>query len=120
MKGEKMGDKVEKSNEIKFSKRVMKVVDLASYQKDAVVSRTLIDKKAGTVTFFAFDEGQGLSEHTAPFDALISIVDGEAEISISGIPLHLEGGDAIIMPANESHALKARKKFKMILIMIKS
>lgn len=99
---------------------VIRVIDLADYQEGAVVSRTIIDKKAGTVTFFAFDEGQGLSEHTAPFDALVYLLDGEAEIVISSKPLHLKAGEMVIMPANEPHALRALKKFKMILTMIRS
>jgi len=84
------------------------------------VSRTIIDKKTGTVTLFAFDEGQGLSEHTAPFDALVYLLDGEAEIVISGKSLRLKEGEIVIMPANQPHALKAVKKFKMILTMIRS
>ncbi len=94
--------------------------DLLDYQEGSVVSRTIIDKKTGTVTLFAFDEGQGLSEHTAPFDALVHLIDGEAEITISGKPLRLKKDEMVIMPANEPHALKAVKKFKMILIMIRS
>ena len=97
-----------------------KIADLINYQDDSVVSRTLIDKKAGTVTLFAFDEGQGLSEHTAPFDALVLILDGEAEITISGKKHRLKEGEMIIMPANEPHALKAAKRFKMMLAMIKA
>ena len=94
--------------------------DLLDYQEGSVVSRTIINKKTGIVTLFAFDEGQGLSEHTAPFDALVYLIDGEAEITISGKPLHLKKGEMVIMPANEPHALKAVKRFKMILTMIKS
>ena len=100
--------------------QAIRLVDLADYQEGSVVSRTIIDKKAGTVTFFAFAEGQGLSEHTAPFDALVYLLDGEAEIVISGKPIHLEGGEMVIMPANHPHALKATKNFKMILTMIRS
>ena len=100
--------------------QVMRLVDLADYQDGSVVSRTIINKKTGTVTFFAFDKGQGLSEHTAPFDALVYLLDGEAEISISGKPHHLKQGEMIIMPADQPHSLKALKKFKMILIMIRS
>jgi quercetin dioxygenase-like cupin family protein len=100
--------------------QAMRTANLADYQKDSIVSRTLIDKNTGTVTFFAFDKGQGLSEHTAPFDALVYLLDGEAEISISGKPFSLRQGEMIIMPANEPHALKAVKQFKMILTMIKS
>lgn len=97
---------------------VIKSTSLADYQKDAIVSKTIVDKKTGTITFFAFDEGQGLSEHKAPFDALVHIIDGEAEIAISGKPFHLKNGEIIMMPANEPHAVKAVKKFKMMLTMI--
>lgn len=93
---------------------------LLDYHNDAVVSREIIKKDSGTVTLFAFDEGQGLSEHTAPFDALVYIVDGTAEIIISGKSNKLKTGEMIIMPANKPHALKAIKNFKMFLIMIKS
>jgi len=96
------------------------VADLIDYQSGSVVSRTIIDKKTGTVTLFAFDEGQGLSEHTAPFDALVCVIEGEAEITISGNPLCVREGEMVIMPANEPHALKAVKKFKMVLTMIRS
>ncbi|TES91713.1 MAG: cupin domain-containing protein [Candidatus Cloacimonadota bacterium] len=98
--------------------QAIRLTDLADYQEGSIVSRTIIDKKMGTVTFFAFDEGQGLSEHTAPFDALVYLIEGEAEIVISGKPLHLKEGKIVIMPANEPHSLKAEKKFKMILTMI--
>ena len=100
--------------------QVRRFVDVADYQEGAIVSRTIIDKKTGTVTFFAFDQGQGLSEHTAPFDALVHLLDGEAEITISGKTHRLSAGEMIIMPANEPHALKAQKRFKMILTMIRS
>lgn len=96
------------------------LIDIVDYQKDAVVSKTIIEKKTGTVTLFAFDQGQGLSEHTAPFDALVQVLDGEVEIKISGKPFHLKQGEIIIMPANEPHALKAVRRFKMLLTMIKS
>ena len=96
------------------------ITDLAAYQEGAVVSRTLIDKDTGTVTVFAFDEGQNLSEHTAPFDALVYLIDGEAEIIISGNPLHVKKGEIVLMPAYEPHSVRAVKKFKMILTMIKS
>ena len=108
------------NNSEKFVTGVNRLVDLVAYQGGAVVSRTIIDKKAGTITLFAFDEGQGLSEHTAPFDALVFLLDGEAEISISGKPFHLREGEMIIMPANQPHALKALKRFKMLLTMIRS
>lgn len=94
--------------------------DLVNYQDDAIVSREIISKKAGTVSVFAFDEGQGLSEHIAPFDALVYILDGEAEIHISGKPHDLKEGEMIIMPGGEPHALKALKRFKMMLVMIKT
>ena len=96
------------------------VNDLIAYQEGAVVSRTLIDKKVGTVTIFAFDEGQGLSEHTAPFDAMAQILDGEAEVRISGQPFHLKTGEMVVMPANQPHSLRAITAFKMMLIMIRS
>lgn len=94
--------------------------DLIQYQESSVVSRTLIDKKAGTVTLFAFDEQQGLSEHTAPYDAMAQIVDGEAEITISGKKHLLREGEVIIIPANHPHSLIATEKFKMVLTMIKA
>jgi len=98
----------------------IKLIDLVDYQEGSVVSRTIVDKKTGTLTLFAFGEGQGLSEHTAPFDALVYLLDGKAEITISGKTFYLKEGELIIMPANEPHALKAIKKFKMLLVMIKS
>ncbi|MBM4331380.1 MAG: cupin domain-containing protein [Deltaproteobacteria bacterium] len=94
--------------------------ELINYQEGSVVSRTIIDQKTGTVTLFAFDKGQGLSEHTAPFDALVYILDGEVEITISRKPLRLHAGEMVIMPANQPHALRAVEKFKMILTMIRS
>jgi len=100
--------------------KTARAVDLADYQKGSIVSRTIVDKKTGTVTFFAFDEGQGLSEHTAPFDALVYLLDGEAEVVISGEPFRLKAGEMVIMPANAPHALRAITKFKMILTMIRS
>lgn len=99
---------------------VNRLADLVAYQKGSVVSRTIIDKKTATVTLFSFDEGQGLSEHTAPFDALVYLLDGEAEIVISGKPFQLREGEMMIMPANQPHALKAVKRFKMLLTMIRS
>ena len=96
------------------------VNDLLAYQEGAVVSRTLIDKLAGTVTIFAFDEEQGLSEHTAPFDAMAHILDGEVEIKIAGQPFRLKAGEMFIMPANKTHSLRAITAFKMMLTMIRS
>ena len=96
------------------------LVDMVDYQKEAVVSKTIIEKKTGTVTLFAFDQGQGLSEHTAPFDALVQVLAGEVEIKISGKSYNLKQGEIIIMPANEPHALSAVKNLKMLLTMIRS
>jgi quercetin dioxygenase-like cupin family protein len=93
---------------------------LIDYQQGSVVSRTLIDKKTGTVTLFAFDENQGLSEHTAPFDAMVQVLDGEVKITMSGKPVELKKGEITIMPANQPHALAAKTRFKMLLTMIKS
>ena len=94
---------------------------LVEYQDNTVVSREVIKKELGTVTFFAFDQGQGLSEHSAPFDAMVQVIDGEAEITISGVKKTVKAGEIIIMPANEPHALQAENNpFKMILTMIKS
>jgi len=94
--------------------------ELAQYHEGSVVSRTIIDRETGTVTLFAFDRGQGLSEHTTPYDALVHLLEGEAEIIISGESVHLNEGKMIIMPANEPHSLKAVERFKMVLTMIKS
>ncbi len=99
---------------------VMRLADIVSYQEGAIVSREIVGKKAGTVTVFAFDTGQGLSEHTAPFDALVYVLDGEAQVSISGQLLQLKNGDMVIMPANAPHALKATTRFKMVLTMIRA
>ena len=99
---------------------VLKVAALINYQTGAVVSRQITKAEGGNVTLFAFDEGQELSEHTTPFDALVHVLDGEAEIKISGKLFQLEAGEAILMPANEPHAVKAVKRFKMLLTMIKA
>ena len=99
--------------------KVLDMARLVEYQAGSVVSRTIIQKKTGTVTLFAFDEGQGLSEHTAPFDALVCILEGQAEIIISGKSHMLKQGEMIIMPADEPHALKAVRPFKMMLVMIR-
>ncbi len=100
--------------------QVAKVLELVNYQDGAVVSREVVKKPTGSVTIFAFDEGQGLSEHTAPFDALVQVLEGEAEISIAGNPNRLHCGEMILMPADQPHALKALARFKMILTMIRS
>lgn len=94
--------------------------NLIQYQKDSVVSRTLIQKQTGNMTLFAFDKDQGLSEHTAPFDALVYILDGKAQVAISKETFLLKKGEAIIMPADKPHALKAIERFKMALVMIRS
>ena len=99
--------------------QVKNLSDLVRYQENAVVSSEIIKKDAGTVTVFAFDKGQGLSEHTAPFDALVNIIDGRAEVSISGKLFTVKEGEMIVMPANKPHSLKAMEKFKMLLVMIK-
>ena len=100
--------------------RVLRIETLIDYQEGAVVSREIIRKNTGTVTIFAFDKGEGLSEHTAPFDAMVQITAGKAEVTISGNKNVLEKGDMIIMPANEPHSLHALERFKMILTMIRS
>jgi len=100
--------------------KALRLIDLAQYQAGAVVSREILRKKTGTVTVFAFAKGEELSEHTAPFDALVVCLDGQAEIIISGKTHSLKSGEMIIMPAHEPHALKAVKKFKMALVMIRS
>jgi quercetin dioxygenase-like cupin family protein len=96
------------------------LAELVDYQAGSVVSRTVIDRKTGTVTLFAFDKGQGLSEHTAPFDALVYIIDGHAEITINRKAQSVRQGEMIIMPASKPHALRAPDRFKMMLIMIRS
>lgn len=103
-----------------LSAQVTTLEEHISYQPDAVVSKTIIKKSTGTVTLFAFDKGQGLSEHTAPFEALVYLVDGEAEISIAGKPNLVRKGEMIILPANIPHALHALLPFKMLLTMVKS
>ena len=96
------------------------VASLVSYQPGSVVSRTIINDRAGTVTLFAFDEGEGLSEHTAPYDALLHLLEGEAEVTISGKKNRLVQGEAIILPAGKPHAVRASRRFKMLLTMIRS
>jgi quercetin dioxygenase-like cupin family protein len=99
---------------------ILNLAEMVSYQTGSVVSRQITKAEAGNVTLFAFDAGQELSEHTAPFDALVYIVDGEAEIVISGTSFQLKSGDAIVMPADEPHAVKANSQFKMLLTMIRA
>lgn len=99
--------------------KIKKLIDQVNYQEGVVASKTIIDKDAGTVTLFAFDKGQGLSEHTAPYDAMIYILDGTAEIIIDDKKNELKGGEMIIIPANHPHKVFAKEKFKMLLVMIK-
>lgn len=100
--------------------RVLSLSDLVEYQDGAIVSRILLKKDTGSVTLFAFDQGQDLSEHTVPHDALVYLLDGEAQITISRTPHQLKQGQVILMPANQPHAVKATKRFKMVLTMIRS
>lgn len=100
--------------------QVLHLAEMTGYQEGAVVSRQITKADTGNVTLFAFDKDQGLSEHTAPFDALVHVLEGKAEVMISGQPYTLDAGDAIIMPANQPHALKALERFKMLLTMIRA
>ena len=99
--------------------KVINMAGLIDYQAGSVVSRAIIDKQTGTVTVFAFDKGEGLSEHTAPFDAMVYVLDGQAQVTISGKAFDVKAGQMIIMSANEPHSLKAVEKFKMALVMIR-
>jgi quercetin dioxygenase-like cupin family protein len=100
--------------------QVLQLGELANYQDGSVVSRQIVKAEAGNVTLFAFDAGQELSEHTAPFEALVQVLDGEAEIRIAGRPFRLGSGAAIVMPANQPHAVRALSRFKMLLTMIRN
>ncbi len=100
--------------------KALTMSELVAYQDGSVVSKTLIDKKIGTLTLFSFDSGQGLSEHTAPYDAFVQVVDGEAEVTIEGQNHVVGAGQMIIMPANKPHSLQAVKPFKMLLVMIRA
>ena len=115
-----MKDSKRRQDNTDIRAQALNLDDLIGYQDGSVVSRTIIDKKVGTLTLFAFDQGQGLSEHTAPFDAFVYIIDGEAEVTIAGKALRLTEGEMVIMPANEPHALRAIKRFKMLLVMIRA
>ncbi|MDD3344882.1 MAG: cupin domain-containing protein [Candidatus Omnitrophica bacterium] len=99
--------------------QVLSFKEMVNYQDGSIVSKEIIKKESGTVTLFAFDKGQGLSEHTAPFDALVNVLDGQAEVKISGKPHIVKEGEMIIMPANEPHSVQAIEKFKMLLVLIK-
>lgn len=115
-----MADRQEQTDARKLTSQVARLADLVDYQGESVVSRQIIKGNTGSVTLFAFDEGQGLSEHTTPFDALVQLIDGEAEITVAGKPLRLMEGDVVLMPANEPHAVRALRRFKMLLTMIRS
>ena len=104
----------------KIGKLPHPVVELIDYQPDAIVSREILKANTGTVTLFAFDAGQGLSEHTAPFDALVQVLDGEVEITVAGKAHQVKTGQLLILPAHKPHALKANNRFKMLLVMIRS
>jgi len=109
-----------KPNSKQLGAEVAKAADLVSYQDGSIVSREIVKKPTGTVTIFAFDEEQGLSEHTAPFDALVQVLEGEVEITIAGKTHRLQGGELILMPAGQPHALRGLRRYKMILTMIRS
>ncbi len=98
----------------------LQLADLVGYQEGSIVSRVLVNREAGTITLFAFDEEQTLSEHTAPYDALVQMLEGAMEISIDGKPLSILAGNLVLMPANHPHALRAAKRSKMLLTMIRS
>jgi quercetin dioxygenase-like cupin family protein len=110
----------EQNQNVVRAAEVKQVVDLLQYQDGSIVSRVLLKNKGGTVTLFAFDTDEGLSEHTAPFDALVVVTDGEAEVEIAGESFKVRQGETIILPANQPHAVKATTKFKMMLIMIRA
>ena len=107
-------------NKEKLEPKTTQLVDLVEYQEGSVVSRTIIDKEAGTVTLFAFDESQGLSEHTAPYDAMVHVLEGDAKVTVSGKAVIVKQGEMTIIPANKPHALSAITKFKMLLTIIRS
>jgi quercetin dioxygenase-like cupin family protein len=103
-----------------FIGKALETKELVTYHPGSVISRTLIDRKVGTITLFSFDAGQGLSEHTVPYDAFVQIVDGTAEVTIDGVAQNVAAGEFIIMPANIPHSLKAVEQFKMMLVMIRA
>jgi len=100
--------------------RALSLVGLVEYASGAIVSKTLVDKEKGTVTLFAFDEGQRLSEHSAPFDALVIVVEGAARVVVGGSPVHVPAGHIVLLPANVPHAVSAEERFKMLLVMVRS
>jgi len=101
------------------SAKALELSSLVSYAEGSVVSRTIVDTKACTLTLFAFDAGQTLSEHTSPFDALVHVLDGEVELTIGGKPVRAAAGQAVLMPANVPHAVRATARFKMLLTMVR-
>jgi quercetin dioxygenase-like cupin family protein len=107
-------------NKGKLEVKTTKLIDLIDYQEGSIVSRIIIEKETGTVTLFAFDEGQGLSEHTAPYDAIVQVLNGEAKVTISGKTISVKEGEMTIMPGNQPHAISAATPFKMLLTMIRS
>lgn len=107
------------SDEKNLTGRALNLTELIQYQPGTVVSRTLLNKKTGTLTLFAFDEGEGLSEHTVPFEATVQILDGSADVTIDGVDQRVTAGEMLIMPAHHPHSLRAAEKFKMLLIMIR-
>ena len=109
---------LEKKRE-ELKEKVLGINDLIAYQEGTVASRMIVFKQAGTITLFAFDAGEGLSEHSAPYDAILTVTDGEAEVSIAGTPFTVRTGEMIILPANKPHAVQARQRFKMSLTMIR-
>ena len=113
-----IGDPMPEKSHENLTGKILNPKDLIAYQDCSVVSRMIVYKKSGTLTLFAFDAGEGLSEHTAPYDAIATIIDGEAEITIEKEPFLLKEGEMIIMPANKPHALHAQQRFKMLLTMI--
>ncbi|NJD92029.1 MAG: cupin domain-containing protein [Geobacter sp.] len=108
------------SNPTDFIGKAVETSELVNYHPGSIISRTLIDRKVGTITLFSFDAGQGLSEHTVPYDAFVQIVDGTAEVTIAGVAQNVTAGEFIIMPANTPHSLKAVQQFKMMLVMIRA
>ena len=121
IKGEKMGcERTDKSVLDACMGKNQKLVSLVEYAADSVVSKTILDKPVGTITLFAFDRGQKLSEHTAPYDAVVQVIDGLAQLTIGGQDIRVLAGEIIIMPANVPHAVAAEEKFKMLLTMIRA
>lgn len=120
IKKEKIMSGEKKSNDEIILAQGKNLSDMIDYQNDSVVSKTIISKKTGTVTLFAFDKGQGLSEHTAPYDAMVYIADGEAQVTVTGKEIVVKKGEIIILPANKPHALLALSQYKMLLVMLKS